>query len=471
MRTKLDALHRARVKDFYSQDGRFLYEDILEEIGTVMERIHTAAFRPANCNLFSHSRFFWLSDFKNNFHKLFIDRERFNGMLPYNYFNDDSSGNRCYAEGFALGFLAMLLKAEAMLKEGKKTLSAQDFIQTYIALNALVTCEKEGENRSRLAIRSGNRVQYLPALERVAEGSKVLYQFSNSEIRTIFAAGFDHEKRALEFYAEFHKSLESGAEADVALCSFVNDLASHSHLCLDGNNRSAILCGWLLAITHNISFPVLFNQFCVSPPSIAEGREWTKKFMANPDVSAMTAESFAVSARVKRQNMDDLKQHDPTAFFLYKLLGNYEAGFNLCISLPLNYDKVIAIVGGKVFPGSWKLVDEKWSEVFLPKMTPKDKVFSARFLHEAVEEVLGQLDGCEDKDKVIAAAYMKKIAANLDKLTIDDRTLCEMVIANFQLSDQEFRGNVVRYNQAFPKQEICTAQAKALSISPTQQLR
>lgn len=462
----LQRLYKAR-RENPSFDGSALYQNILDEVAVVLKRISIGDFRPRGCNLFDKCDDYWLRSFKENFHKLFIDRERFCKPLRYNHFNDRSLGNLCYAEGFALGFLTMLIKAQEMLKSGQKDLSPQDFVQLYISLNAVALVQKEGTNKTSLAIRGGNKVKFLPACEMApAEGGRTLFEFSKSEIRTIYEAGFDHEARVIEFYKTFCDEAKRGKNIDAGICHLVNVLASHAHLCLDGNNRAAILCGWLLAITHNVSFPVLFNQFCVDEKSIAEGSAWSAGFMADPNIDALGRKAGIVQVAITEENYADLQRSDPVAFFLYELISkSLGASYTLCVSIPLNYEKpIMAVAGGSVFPASLKLMDERWSESFSKMMGKDDKIFCAKYLCEAISELDDRTLRQDNKNELIAVAYMKKISANLDDLTSQDRTLCEIVITNCKTDNPEFREYAARYLAVFPRQQVLEAQVNPLAV-------
>ena len=117
---RLHALFQARANVIESEyivsdPGVRLYDDALDKICKMMEKIKTEFPQKVDgCNLFDKALDKkWQNKFKNNFSKLYIDRERWNSSYGYSRFNQsalekESLSNLCFGEGFAVAFWRML---------------------------------------------------------------------------------------------------------------------------------------------------------------------------------------------------------------------------------------------------------------------------------------------------------------------------------------------------------------------------
>lgn len=477
LKSRLDALHAKRFacakkgEDVVDGEGRILYENILEEICDVMVQIKLSSKSPQDCNLFDRvlDRH-WQKAFRENFQIFFIDRDRFEKPFrDYAFFNrkdlrvDKIGSDLCYAEGFALGFLLMLHKAQEMIARGNVAMDSAEFLSFFIELNAIVIGSEVGQNLTSREMGCGNPSQFLQATERKKIQDEfgenvMLYDFHSGHIRTVFSSKFDHAGCAKKFYEIFCETIsKEAADIERAICDLMDSSASHNHLCKDGNNRAVILCGWLLAITHDISLPLLVNQFRVTESLVDEGRKWFASFIANPTIQVLSASSQALEARSRRDNIKDC---DPGTIFLFDLIKQYDKQASLCLSVPLQHDDLLTIITrGNTFSSSIKLVDRQGIKIL--KRSAEDKVICARYLYAAIEEIPDLASEEEGKrNVVIATAFMKKICQNLDKLDKNDCALCQLVIAKYATCSDEFQKMVVQYSEACPTGRVEMSQCK-----------
>lgn len=407
--------------NFAEDGGKQLYDDALDEILKMIETIRKEFFRRVNrCDLFGHiEEGKWRKDFKENFYKLFIDRdccEDFEDEVRnYSQFNDANIGGAgnafgadvCYGEAMAVGFLFMLKELHKKFENDQRKgntspISEEDFFRLLHKFNAIATVNDGNENN--IAINSTGIFKYDDALkfrEEFGDFSKVFYDFPNSFITIAFYQNFPHQKFAQEYYQKYLEGLSecrNNPEKHLSLIYQLSvSLSSNVHLAKDGNGRAATLMGWLMALDANQLFPVAIAPYFSDRGVFDEAHNFVRKLMEDPTIHSSDDEALSFKGRaMENHNADSLIQF--LSFFHENLL--------FCIGERIGD---LVFLGKAIHTGDLKVITYDRSEL---NGGEEIEILNPSLLKEALEESAEAINEEGDLDEEVAKiiiCFMKKI--------------------------------------------------------------
>ena len=290
------------------EGGEDLYKQMLDEIVKLMVELNKFRGRTSHSALFAQlDNPDWQESFKKNFFKFYVDRsvcQDDGGHAQFNLaFNDDHEIDYdiVYGESFALSFLVMLnevykkFQSDAALEKPQDT-SADEALGLLELFNDNLVLKFSAE-MAKLRENQNHSADSTPMCGSEAEVSKViarseiqekhgrlltLQHGKSASIMTIFFQDFNHKNCAADFFRIYQEQVAKGFNRQEALCHLVDDLGSAVHLYRDANGRGALLLGWFEAITHDTVYPIMNYPYFTLREYIAEGKEWTEKFLHNP---------------------------------------------------------------------------------------------------------------------------------------------------------------------------------------------
>jgi hypothetical protein len=481
-------IHQLRMEDAkrekYVGDygGAKLYDETLNRICETLQKIKkTFPDQVAGCALFDRVEATdWQLRFKRHFTSLFIDRNRDDGskMIGYDFFNrrdlkiDKIGSDLAYGEGAALAFLVMLNMVYNNFSRKAGEPKPQDLIAMFLELNSIATGMDLKDNVTRSDMRCGGEMQLSWVLEHYDRHKKfgnveMAYDFGTSVVKILFAKDFDHQQAATALYEDFcHKIKEPEADVESAICELVSALDSYVHICRDGNARISVMIGWFLAITHNVTLPVMTSQCRFDPHMVAEGKEWTKEFCKKPGHPSLP-QGLTASRRAQEKNYEYLAAGDPALCFAASVVADFRRAptdRDVCLSLPLGEKEDFFIVASNIFSMSAKLVDEAGKAVVGPiKGMKAISIKYARMVCAENPDLLQEAD-LKKRHENIACHVMAKVCQNFDQLTLRDQAFCDLIISKYKkigFSNAEmtakFQENVAQYLELKEKAHLASA--------------
>ena len=452
---RLKAMHRLRLEDAMQKrsvgdyGGGKLYDDVLDNICAKLAKIKKD-FPEAvkGCALFDMAEHeYWGVYFKRRFHHLFIDRNRVDGskIVNHDFFNrkdlaiDKLGSDLCYDIGFALGFLMMLDMIHNNFATKKTDISGPEIIAIFQDLNAVATGLDRADNVTRSEMRCGGEMQLSWVLRHKEMQDAfgrvdMVYDFDKSMMMALFSREFKHADCAMAFYDEFcRKKKIPGTDVESLICEFVSALDSYIHTCRDGNARTSVLIGWFLAITHNVTLPVMMSQCRFDPLMVEEGKEWTKMFCAKNDHPSITPKSYTAAHKAKDENFLYLQSHAPELYFVASLFAKIDK--DICLSIPFSKEDELFIVSSPIFQMSYKMVDAQGLRVLAPiKQCKPINRRCVRLVCAENPELLQESD-LKIRHEKMACLVMEKACQIFAELGEGDFALCDNLISKYTKVD------------------------------------
>jgi hypothetical protein len=415
-------------QDLTEQKGRDLYDRALSKIILLLKKISKK--RGFNdhplCKKCENPT--WQKEFKENFYKLFIDRERCedlgNVTANYRQFNqiDARDGkiydsNLCYGESFAIAFHEMLAKVNrqapnvsSLAARDRKMESAEGIYDLFKEFNRIATCDLSDVQFTKIpGFFSGSMAENAHKTKELWENygaADSLFEPGFSATTNVFEASFDRQGLTKKYCEIFLEELKGEVSTNRAIFNLAENLEFNTHLASDANGRAAIFLRDYLMLTQSPSalFPTNFDGWC-DDESLERAFSWTSSFFDDPKVAPYSARDLEHSAAILKQRRELFADQNISQYFFYSLLtGSADESFFKEVFFDTAFDKDLPAYVYQYPSRQRNVVTNGSDEGVLA-------VFDLGVLNEVVEENREAIlaEKFEDRSQKIAQIYLQHV--------------------------------------------------------------